>query len=216
MSNRRDFFKVFGISSAVAIGAAGAPEVMHADTTNPPPKPVAGNAFDQAQWERANGAPHMCVVSGVLYDRLDIPKNGLGMRHTFFDRGWANGRGPEETNVTSACRLDAPEMFKVDKFGVTFLPGIRPELRDAIIRRYSLSFWLGPKRYFQAPLVEAFGGPNSDPTIDFKTLYHVDMPIVIGSDHQFHAEIESANPLPIHPKLTMWGVFHGQYARGVQ
>jgi hypothetical protein len=209
MNDRRNFLKAFGLGSAVVVGASGEAEVVR--DPEPAPKPQAGYAKDREQFGWSTD-----VVSGVLFDRLDIEKNGLATRHQFFDRGWQNGRGPEHTNVYAPCSLQAPEMFKVDKFGITFMPGIRNELRDAIIRRYTLTFWLGQKYYFRAPLVEAFGGPNSDPATDFKTLYTLDMPIVIASGHYFMMDISSSDPLPIHPRLTMFGVIHGQHARGIQ
>jgi hypothetical protein len=212
--DRRDFLKVFGVSSAAVVGAAGMPEVIRADTGAPlAPPPLPGHHEDVKKWEMRD---YMSVVSGLLYDRIDIPKNGLKSQHTFFQSGWQQNHGPEYTNVMCQGRLDAPEMFKVCKVGVTFSPGISPELRDAIIRRYAVTLWLGQKYYFRAPMVEAFGPANSDPTVDFKTLFTLDLPLIIASDHNFWLDISTSDPLPISPKVSLWGVLHGQHARGVE
>lgn len=213
--NRRNFLKLFGATSAAMVGTNGMPETVKLEGAEPKPRqPIAGSTVDHAQWN--DGIPEMDVISGVLYDRLDIPKNGLQHHHRFFGRGLGPERGLEQTNVWQQNALCAPEMFKIEKFGITFQPSIKPELRDAIIKRYCVEFWLGQKVYFRAPMVEAYGGPNSDPTIDFKTLYTLNLPIILVSGHYFSLEMTSADPLPINPKLALWGVIHGMHARGVQ
>lgn len=208
--DRRNFLKTFGIGSAAVVGLSGETEVVQADTTNPMPKPaLAGNDFDKQQWE----GPIRDVVSAVLYDRLDAAAMGSTIR--FFDRGWTMGRGPEETNVQSAMRLDAPTLFKVDKIGVTFHLGTHPADVNTVLSRYKLYLWLGCKQYCEVPLVEAFGPPNGDPTAPFKTLYTLDLPIVIAYDHNFFLEMVGSYAA-YKTGLTMWGVLHGQKARGVQ
>lgn len=209
MENRRNFLKTFGLSSAAVVGASGAIETLKLSKEDLVPAPIV--AGDKEAWN-----PGRDVVSGCLYDRAVFDRNSLSNSYKFFNTGCTSERGPEDTNVYHAGRLDPPILFAVKKFGVTFSPGTKPEVRNAVIQRYSLRLWLGNKVYFEAPLVEAFGIENSDPTADFKTLYQVDLPVVIAYDHYFALELSSRVGLPNHPKLSMWGVLHGLQARGIQ
>lgn len=211
MEDRRNFLKLLGLGSAAVVGASGEVEVVHSDRTNPLPVPkVAGRTYDKEKWE----GPMRDVVSAVLYDRLDVSKFEKSLR--FFDRGWANNRGPEETNVYSAMKLDPPTLFQANAIGITFGLNSNPKNIGRILDSYKLHLWLGQKHYADVPLVEAFGPPNSDPTAPFKTLFKMDLPIVIAYDHAFHLELVGSVPYVDEPEVTMWGVMHGRMARGIQ
>src|ERR1700679_2595968 len=210
MENRRNFLKVFGLSSAAVVGVSGEHEIAKADTRNPLPAPMM--AGDIQDWK----GPKRDVVSACLYDRLDIPAGPLLGRYRFFDRGWTSNRGLEETNVYSAMRLDAPTLFQSSKIGITFAPDSDFRTMKTLLNRYKLFLWLGNKYYCQVPLVEAFGPPNSDPLIPFKTLYALDLPIVIGFDHNFHMDlVGTETPYHEFPGISLWGVQHGRMARGI-
>jgi hypothetical protein len=202
---RRDFLKLMGIGSAFVKGASGKELVK----LNEPVEPVltSGNS---ASWIQC-----MDVVSSVLYDKLVIESGGLETFHRFFNRGWEHKRGPEDTNVYNMGHLEAPEIFSVNKIGVTFSPGTSSEVMNALLRNYTLSFGLGNKYYFRAPLVEAFGFPNSDPTVDFKTLFTLDIPIIFSHEDRFFMEIMGTPPV-LWSDVCMWGVLHGRMARGIQ
>ena len=208
--DRRSFLKVFGVSSAMVANVAGETELLRQREDMRPPDPQTGG---EHAWE-AKRQFHS-TVSAVLYDRLDIPKNGMEHTHSFFNGmyGTPNPRGPEETNVYGARKLDAPELFKVDAVGITFDPQMTEAHRNYILRNYALDLWIGQKTYCKVPLIEAFG-QGSDPTVNFKTLFRLDIPLILSWEHSFYVSI-IGKPPPVSPKLSMWAVLHGQKAWGV-
>lgn len=213
--DRRNLLKVFGLSSAAIVGASG--DVEKVTDTSPAPHPRE-RALGASAWNYSYD-----VVSQVLYDRqlLKLANDNFGgsprlrARYNFFCDGWQMQRGPEDTNVYQACMLDAPELFKISKVGITFDPGMPERDRLAVIRSYELKLWVGQKYFIQAPLVEAHGW-GSDPTAEFKTLFDLDIPLVLVYGHSFRLELSSRNPPLVDGENYAWAVFHGQKARGVQ
>lgn len=212
--DRRSFLKVFGVGQAVVVTALGDHEVINNGSKDykdyDPPNPQSGA---EELWE-SKREMHS-TVSQVLYDRVDVPRCGMKDRYNFFNQAMTSDRGPEYTNLWSPCRLDAPELYKMSALGVTFDPTTTPEVRSLVIRNYSLDFWIGQRYFCRVPLVEAFG-QGSDPTCDFKTLYHLDIPLIWSWEHSFHMTLQSSNAPKVNTKFTMWGVLHGQKARGIQ
>lgn len=220
MSDRRNFLKLFGVSSAAMVTAAGNVET-HTDATAPA---VFADANAHPVFSPVHpSAPlhlhaYLDVRPGLLYSGVDIARNEMQARYSFF--GGMSDAAPYGvmTNMDMPYVLPQPCLFCVEKIGVAFSPNTKPELRNAIAARYALEFQVGQKIYYRSPLALLFAVTHSEPPVDLPDAAYTDIgdvPLIVEANQFFTATLHG-EPLPSNGKARIWVVLKGRRAWGVQ
>ena len=231
MTKRRDFLKVFGLSSAIAVNVSTDKGAEFEKVTAKEPilsltNPALG---------RLNGGDYS-VVDGQLYSSLEIDGEkelidcyssqffsyGLGPNGSSLLGGrWAN---LNDTNLFNAFRLDAPEMFAVKHIGLVFSPSCNPKDRSELVDSFTISLWLGQRCFFRMPTANLFsvGEPNVkeinriNPEFPVKYMHQLELPVVIDTMAHFYVQLEGGSYFRPEHRMKMWAVLDGLHARGIQ
>lgn len=231
MQHRRDFLKVFGLTSAVAVNVStdkGAE--FEKVTAEEPITPLTHEPF-------FNRRSAYDVVDGQLYSSLEIDGGEElinGYSSQFFSYGllgpsgssmlggrWAN---LNDTNLSNAFRLDVPEMFAIKRIGLVFSPSCDPKDRSALVDSFAISLWLGQKCYFRMSTANLFsvGKPSIketnriNPEFPVKYMHGLELPVVIETMLHFYVQLEGGSYFRPEHRMKMWAVLEGSHARGVQ
>lgn len=211
--DRRGFLRRFGVSTAL-VATANAAEIESLPAGEPP-RPPRMNPDDRPWTKEAwNGD---CVTHS-LYDTIDIPKSGLQSSHSFFTA--PQGKRMDQTNLTRAKHLDAPEAFAATSISIGF--GLhrwnhvddRRQVRQDFVDSYGAYLWLGCKYYFQSSLRLMFARrSDSDPLSGLWGECKFDIPIIFDSETQFYVELVG-QPFD-NPELSITAVLRGTHSRGL-
>jgi hypothetical protein len=207
---RRNFLKVFGLSTAALVSENGdAVTVIDSNV-----KPIENSGAYNYLWQ-----DRYDVTPGCLYDHVRVERHTGPHRIQFFSDVEASSKKCyNDTNLVRNQQLEPTCMFAIKKLGITFGPQTSEAIRDAVVKRYALELWLSQKNYFRAPLIEcntsevfSSKGPRS-----VKALYALDIPIILSHHHSFYAHLVGQGLSYSNPAFDLWCVFHGLWARGVQ
>jgi hypothetical protein len=213
MQDRRDFLKIFGLSSAMVASAGGKePELI----TDPHPKTdqyFNTNSFDPRL--------HYDVVPAVLWSKLTVKKDSLKGGVTFHFQDYS-------------AKLHAPESFLVRGIGLVFSESVPEKLKLEVRDNYDLELRIGQKWYWKSPLalmrtdccpddasIPELSGPQ------FPYLISTDKDnrgLIIPHHLNYYVQLSAAFQDPIvpynwveeHEEMRMWAVLSGFRARGVQ
>jgi hypothetical protein len=211
MKDRRSFLKLFGLSSAAiaTVDAHGETVIeQHRDV------PVTGGPIAEKERELETLKSYNLFRTGWLYSALEIPRNSMRSSYPnlfgysdYFSSGDTVRRPTlADTNMERPGSLPMPEMFAVRRIGVLFSGTTLPALRAAFAERYTLSFYVGSRRYWEAPIASMFGVGEIE-NIDRSALgfVNLEIPLIIPSGQQFNAMIQGT-PLSPHGRIRLWAV----------
>jgi hypothetical protein len=215
--DRRDFLKLFGLSSAaVAIAEGSASEIEMVSAPSPVPLPIVSQT---AAFMKQSPHNTYDVRDEPLYSVVHTERNAMKEDYRFFA---CSGQDTlAETNLCQSNRLMNPEAYCVKQIGFVFSPLTLPALRSAFIDRYALSVGVGRKPYFTAPLALLFSVADVEPDRENgfakfpdEGFVKLEIPLIFAPGVYFWAQLIGK---PIHPcgKLTGWAVFKGLHCVGI-
>lgn len=209
--------------------------------SNPVPVQSAGQALNSEQqtwiYTQFNGttfqANAMDVQHEPLYDENTFTAGSVISVPTQFFTNPA-GKNLNQTNVTTAKRLDAPEAFAVMGINFTWQENILLADAIGITANFALELWIGQKYYNRAPCSFYNGGRGiygSSTTSGFSVLtngaplkghrHELGINIVIDNQASFYAQLTgSAYTLTASGSggvgAILYDLLDGLHARGVQ
>lgn len=224
MSDRRDFLKIFGISSAAMLSVDGKEKIERVESAAP--TVPLGNAYPRvAEW--------LDIQKGKLYSALCIGGNtGVPFKssHSFFcySLGMYSPQdiGPDQatlgdTNLCRICSLSLPESFLVQRMGLIIAPSVLPSTRSGLVESYALELVVGNKIYQRVPLVDLFSvgeGSQHGELPDKGSISLDPLPLVLDWQASFKCNLVGTPRFTSNPvkAVKMWAVLEGLHARGVQ